>query len=48
VLTLADLLAWLGSVEFPVGVVTALCGSPVFIWLLYQRQSNPDLSLWVS
>jgi iron complex transport system permease protein len=40
VLTLADLLARLGSVEFPVGVVTALCGSPLFIWLLYQRQSN--------
>ena len=40
VLTLADLLARMGSVEFPVGVVTALCGSPVFIWLLYQRQSS--------
>jgi iron complex transport system permease protein len=40
VLTLADLLARIGSVEFPVGVVTALCGSPVFIWLLYQRQSS--------
>ena len=31
VLTLADLLARMGAVEFPVGVVTALCGSPVFI-----------------
>ena len=40
VLTLADLVARMGSVEFPVGVVTALCGSPVFIWLLYQRQSS--------
>jgi iron complex transport system permease protein len=40
VLTLADLLARIGSIEFPVGVVTALCGSPVFIWLLYQRQSS--------
>ena len=40
VLTLADLLARMGSVEFPVGVVTALFGSPVFIWLLYQRQSS--------
>ena len=40
VLTLADLLARMGSVELPVGVVTALFGSPVFIWLLYQRQSS--------
>ena len=40
VLTLADLLARIGSIEFPVGVVTALLGSPVFIWLLYQRQSS--------
>ena len=40
VLTLADLLARLGSIEFPVGVVTAMFGSPVFIWLLYQRQSS--------
>ncbi len=40
VLTLADLLARMGSIEFPVGVVTALFGSPVFIWLLYQRQSS--------
>jgi iron complex transport system permease protein len=40
VLTLADLLARIGAVELPVGVVTALFGSPVFIWLLYQRQSN--------
>ena len=40
VLTLADLVARIGSIEFPVGVVTALCGSPVFIWLLYQRQSS--------
>jgi iron complex transport system permease protein len=40
VLTLADLLARIGAIEFPVGVVTALFGSPVFIWLLYQRQSN--------
>jgi iron complex transport system permease protein len=40
VLTLADLLARIGAVELPVGVVTAMFGSPVFIWLLYQRQSN--------
>jgi iron complex transport system permease protein len=40
VLTLADLLARMGSIEFPVGVVTAMFGSPLFIWLLYQRQSS--------
>ncbi len=40
VLTLADLLARSGAIELPVGVVTALMGSPVFIWLLYQRSSR--------
>ncbi len=40
VLTLADLLARWGSIEFPVGVVTALFGSPVFIWLLYRRRAE--------
>lgn len=39
VLILADLLARLGSVELPVGAVTALLGSPLFIWLLYRRVS---------
>jgi iron complex transport system permease protein len=39
VLTVADLLSRLGAVELPVGAVTALLGSPVFIWLLYRRQS---------
>ncbi len=33
----ADVLARLGSVELPVGVVTALMGAPFFGWLLYQR-----------
>jgi iron complex transport system permease protein len=33
----ADLLARLGSVELPVGTVTALLGSPLFGWLLYRR-----------
>ncbi|NJL99623.1 MAG: iron ABC transporter permease [Synechococcaceae cyanobacterium SM2_3_2] len=33
----ADILARLGSVELPVGVVTALMGAPFFGWLLYQR-----------
>lgn len=37
VLTLADLLSRLGAVELPVGAVTALLGSPLFIWLLYRR-----------
>lgn len=37
VLTLADFLARVGAIELPVGVVTALFGSPLFIWLLYRR-----------
>lgn len=37
VLTIADLLSRLGAVELPVGVVTALFGSPLFVWLLYRR-----------
>jgi iron complex transport system permease protein len=37
VLSLADLIARLGAVELPVGAVTAIMGSPVFIWLLYRR-----------
>jgi iron complex transport system permease protein len=37
VLTFADLLSRLGAVELPVGAVTALLGSPLFIWLLYRR-----------
>ena len=36
-LTGADLLARLGGTELPVGAVTALLGSPLFIWLLYRR-----------
>lgn len=36
-LTFADLLSRLGAVELPVGSVTALLGSPLFIWLLYRR-----------
>lgn len=38
VLTAADLLSRLGAVELPVGAVTALLGSPLFIWLLYNRK----------
>jgi iron complex transport system permease protein len=37
VLTAADLLSRLGTIEFPVGAVTALLGSPVFVWLLTRR-----------
>ncbi|MDJ1185580.1 FecCD family ABC transporter permease [Roseofilum casamattae] len=37
VLALADLLSRLGAVELPVGAVTALLGSPLFVWLLYRR-----------
>jgi iron complex transport system permease protein len=40
VLTLADLLCRLGAIEFPVGAVTALLGSPMFIWLLYRRRQG--------
>lgn len=35
-LTFADLLSRLGAVELPVGAITALLGSPMFIWLLYS------------
>ncbi len=37
VLTIADLLSRLGTVELPVGAITALLGSPLFLWLLYRR-----------
>lgn len=40
VLTAADLLSRLGAVELPVGAVTALLGSPLFIWLLYNRKAG--------
>ncbi|MBD2502624.1 FecCD family ABC transporter permease [Anabaena azotica] len=40
VMTIADLLSRLGAVELPVGAVTALLGSPLFIWLLYRRQNG--------
>ncbi|MEA5572643.1 iron ABC transporter permease [Calothrix sp. UHCC 0171] len=39
-LVFADLLSRLGAVELPVGSVTALLGSPLFIWLLYRRSSS--------
>ncbi|MCM1982913.1 FecCD family ABC transporter permease [Lyngbya confervoides] len=37
VLVLTDSLARLGSVELPVGAITALLGAPTFIVLLYRR-----------
>jgi iron complex transport system permease protein len=37
ILLLADWLSRLGAIELPVGIVTALLGSPVFVWLLYRR-----------
>jgi iron complex transport system permease protein len=40
VLTLADLLCRLGPVELPVGAVTALFGSPLFLWLLYRQRQG--------
>ncbi|MEM6427424.1 MAG: iron ABC transporter permease [Cyanobacteria bacterium P01_D01_bin.128] len=39
VLSGADLMARSGPIELPVGVVTALLGAPVFIWLLYRRRA---------
>ncbi|AFZ24786.1 ABC-type Fe3+-siderophore transport system, permease component [Cylindrospermum stagnale PCC 7417] len=39
-LIFADLLSRLGAVELPVGSVTALLGSPLFIWLLYRRSGS--------
>ncbi|MBW4680967.1 MAG: iron ABC transporter permease [Microcoleus vaginatus WJT46-NPBG5] len=41
VLTFADMLSRLGAVELPVGAVTALLGSPLFIWLLSRRSIAP-------
>lgn len=40
VLILADLISRLGTIEFPVGAVTALLGSPLFIGLLYRRRQG--------
>jgi len=37
VLVGADLLCRLGTIEFPVGAVTALLGSPIFVGLIYRR-----------
>jgi iron complex transport system permease protein len=40
VLAIADLLSRLGAVELPVGAVTALLGSPLFVWLLYKSKDG--------
>ncbi len=37
VLSFADLLARSGSVELPVGAVTAIFGAPVFLWIMYSK-----------
>ena len=36
-MTFADILARLGTIELPVGVVTSLIGAPFFGWLLYKK-----------
>ncbi|NEP59449.1 MAG: iron ABC transporter permease [Symploca sp. SIO2G7] len=40
VLCIADLLARLGPIELPVGIITSIMGAPVFMWLLYRRSSS--------
>ncbi|NEP12061.1 MAG: iron ABC transporter permease [Symploca sp. SIO2C1] len=40
IVLLADWLSRLGAIELPVGIVTALLGSPVFVWLLYRRSDE--------
>ncbi|MEM1253375.1 MAG: iron ABC transporter permease [Cyanobacteria bacterium P01_H01_bin.21] len=40
VLCAADLLARLGPIELPVGIVTSIMGAPVFMWLLYRRSGR--------
>ena len=39
-LSTADLVARSGTIEIPVGIVTALLGAPVFIIILYKRSSK--------
>ncbi len=39
VLSIADLLARSGPTEVPVGIVTAVMGTPVFLWILYRRRT---------
>jgi len=38
VLTFSDWLARIGAIELPVGAVTAILGSPLFILLIYRRR----------
>ena len=37
-LSSADLISRLGPVEIPVGIVTALIGAPVFMFILYKNK----------
>ncbi len=39
-LSTADLIARLGPIEFPVGIITSLLGAPIFIAILYKRSST--------
>jgi iron complex transport system permease protein len=41
-LALSDLLSRIVLIptEVPVGVITALIGGPVFIWMLYSRETR--------
>ena len=36
-LSSADLISRLGPVEIPVGIITALIGAPIFMFILYKR-----------
>lgn len=40
VLSFADMLSRLGAIELPVGAVTALLGSPLFVWLLSRGNQS--------
>ena len=39
-LSTADLIARLGPIEMPVGIITSLIGAPIFIIILYKRSSK--------
>ena len=39
-LSTADLIARLGPIEMPVGIITSLIGAPIFIVLLYKRSTK--------
>lgn len=43
-LSLADAASrtWAAPTELPIGIITALFGAPVFLWLIYQSKRNFD------